>query len=473
MKPTYLTLLFCLCLASTHAQEIWTLEQCVDHAMEASRDVELARMNSAGADIDLQQARQARLPSLSGNVGVNGNFGRSIDPVTNSFESQNFYSNGISLGGGVLLYNGGRINHQIKQAQINQAAALEDQQASRNAVSLNVVNAFLQVLLSKENVVNAREQANVLAEQVANTSKLVDAGAVAKVNLLTIEAQYAREQQNLVTAENLQTLNLLALKQLLWLEPDYDLDIVAPSDLEAEQYMMPRAFDQVYVAALERLPEMKASELRVDAAQLNKDLAQSGRLPSLSLGYGAGTNWSSLARQRGASLGTIVVPQGNFVIGGTTVPVGIEVENFDIVNTPYFDQLNNNINYSLSINAAIPIYSNGINTANIQRAELGARQSEIQLDQTRQTVRTNVQNAIANHRAAAQRYDAARRSLSSQQLAAENAQRQYDVGVINSYDLLNAQNAFRQVQSEVLQAKYDLIFTYKLIDFYMGIPITL
>jgi len=441
--------------------------------MEASRDIELAEMNSAGADIDLTLAKQARLPSLSGNIGVNGNFGRSIDPVTNAFQSQNFYSNGLSLGGRAIIYNGGRINSQIKQAQINQAVALEDQQTTRNTISLNVVNAFLQVLQSKENVVNARQQVDVLAEQVANTTKLVDAGAVARVNLLTIEAQYAREQQNLVTAENTQTLNLLVLKQLLWLEPDFALDIVAPSDLEAERYMMPREFDQVYVAALERLPEVKASELRLDAAQMNKDIANSGRLPSLSLGYGAGTNWSSLVKQRGESLGTIIVPQGNFVIGGTSVPVGLELENFDIVNTPYLDQLNNNINYSLSISAAIPIYSNGINTANVQRAEITTRQTEIQVEQTRQTIRTNVQNAIANHRAAAQQYDAASRSLASQELAADNAQRQYDVGVINSYDLLNAQNAFRLVQSEVLQAKYDLIFTYKLIDFYMGIPITL
>ncbi len=473
MNRKSIFLLLCgLCISLfANAQEVWSLEKCINQAMDKNLNLELTRLGTQNAELSLQGAKESRFPSLSGSIGLNGNFGRSIDPVSNAFESRNFYSNGYSLGGGILLYGGGVINKSIQQSKIDLEATQYDEQTSRNNIALTVVNSFLQVLLAEENLGNARERYTVVQEQVANTRKLVEAGALARVDLLTIEAQGARELQSITTAENNYDLNLLALKQVLWLEPDFELGIVAPEGLEAEEYLVERSFDEVYVSALRQLPEVKANELRVQSAKLAEEIAKTNRMPRVTLGYGAGTNWSSVV-QEPTITGVQRVGQEVFI---NDLPVLIETEQptFTLQNTPYTDQLNNNINYNLNIGASIPIYANGQNRIGQQRAELNTLSQSIADEQGKQTIKTNVQTAIANHKAAVQQYLAASRSLESLRLAADNAQRQYDLGVINSYDLINARNNYQQVETEVLLAKYDLIFRQKLIDFFMGIPLTL
>ena len=460
-------------LSSIQAQELWTLEQCVNHALEKSLDVELASLSTQNSELTLKQSKESRYPSLNGSAGLNGNFGRSIDPVTNNFESQQFYSNGLSLNGGVLLYNGGRISKGIKQSGIDLEAAKLDEQANKNTITLNVVNSFLQVLLSQENMANAQDRFRVVQEQLENTNKLVEAGALARADLLNIEAQLAREEQNITTAQNTVELNKLALKQLLWLEPDFNLAVVAPAELDVQDYLQARMFNDVYISAINQLPEIKANELRVKSAKLGEEIAKTGKLPSITAGYGAGTNWSSLAKQFAGISGTERVPQPGVFIDNSPILFETTVPIVELENTPFVDQLNNNINYRLNLNASIPIYNNGQNRIAIQRAKLNSMSSVISNEQGKQTIKTNVQTAIANHRAAIQQYQAASKSLESLKLAADNAQVQFDLGAINSFDLLNSQNLYQQVQSEVLLAKYDLIFREKLIDFYMGIPIRL
>ncbi len=456
------------------AQEIWSLEKCVKYALDHSLDLRQSRVDAKQAEVNQIAAKQLRYPTLSGSTGYDVSFGRQVDRATNDFINQRFGNQSLRLNTGVTLFNGGRINNQIKQAALGlEAAELEADQMS-NDISLMVANAFIQVLFAKENLTNAEKSRELIASQLANTDKLIEAGSSPKNERLDLVAQLSQNEQMVVAAANEVDIAILSLKQLLQLDVDTDMDIEVPEIALPSDYDV-ESLDavQIYKEASAWQPGIKAGELRKRNAEIGVNLSKTRMIPELTLGAGAGSFYSTAARTNGDQIGISRFAIDGFILNGEPVNAAQEVPQFEKVNVSYPDQLNQNLGFGVGVTLTVPIYNQGQNKGNYELSKLEVVRSEIANEQVKNTLKTNVQRAVADLKAAKKQFEAATKTAEATRAAYSDAEKRFGLGVSNSLDFTTAQNNRDQAEVDLIIAKYDYIFSSKVIDFYRGQKITL
>jgi outer membrane protein len=473
------TLALLASFGSALAQESWTLEKSIMHARQNSLTIKQAQYTASLTELNYKQNKYNRLPSVNAGGNASYQFGRTIDPTTNTFNNESIGSNSFSLDVGVTLYNGNLINNSIKQSRIDFQAAQLDTEDAINTISLQVANAYLNVLLSEEQLENAEKRLELSQFQLDQTDKLIRAGARPANERLDFVAQTARDEQAVIEARNLVEINYLSLKQLLQLDPNTDIrivrpEVVIPADANPEAFTL----NEVYTAALGTQPNIRANALRSQSALLDESIARAGGLPSVTLFGSLNTYYSSVSRDflspnlDNASLvpGT---PQPIRINGIDALLTEFSYEGITFPNKTYGDQLNENFGQSVGISLRIPIYNNHRNNIAVERARLGVLNQEVFNRQAEQTLKTNIQQAIASARAAKLSHQAALRSVEAAQAAYDNAQKRFDLGGINSLDFTNTRILLDQAQVTLIQAKYQYLFNLKVVDFYLGRPLNL
>ena len=191
-----------------------------------------SQLATRNAEIDLEQAKQAKYPNLSGNLNLNLNFGRTIDPTSNSFITETFFANNYGIGSGVILYNGSRIKNTIKRRAIDLDAVQNDAKQASIDLSLSVALSYLNILFAVENIEIAEKQVTLNQQQANRTQKSINAGILPAAELLNIQAQISQSEQGVIAAQNTYEIALLQLKQLLRLDPTEDIKVEVPADVE-------------------------------------------------------------------------------------------------------------------------------------------------------------------------------------------------------------------------------------------------
>ncbi len=431
-----LTLLFLLSCSvmMLQAQEAWSLEKCVNHARQNSLNVKQAQYGILDSELANKQARMNRLPNLSASVRGGYQFGRTIDPTTNQFKNESIGFNSFGVDAGVTIFAGNTITNSIKQSKFDVEAAKLDAAAASNDIALQVASSYLSILLAEEQLENAKVRLQLSEAQLAQTDKLVQAGSVPANDRLDFVAQIAREQQAIIEADNLVNINYLTLKQLLELDPNIDLRIVRPEVVVPVANPDAFTLTDVYNTALSSQPQIEAGEMRIKSAEIGERLAYGQSFPTLSAFAGVSSNYSSIAR--------------------------------DVLS--YSEQIEQNFGQYAQLSLQIPIYSNHRNRVGLDRARLNSLNVEVQNKQAKNLLKTNVQRAIADARAAKESYAAAQRSEEAADAAYINAQRRFDLGAINSLEFTTASNNLNQAKVSLIQAKYQYLFNLKVVDFYMG-----
>ncbi len=458
---------------SSHAQEVWPLERCIQHALDNSLTLKQSKVDAQQAEVNHIAAKQSRIPQINGSTGYNVSFGRQIDPVTNDFINQNFGSQNLGLQGGVTLFNGGRVSNQIKQAALGKRAAELEADQMSNDISLQVAQAYLAILFAIENHANSEKNLELIQAQLEQTDKLIEAGTRPKNERLDLVAQVATNEQLVVAAQNEIDRTYLDLKQLLQLDGSYDLEVdvpelSVPTDYEIESL----TFDEVYSNALGWLPSIKAGELRRENAEIGVQLARTNMIPNITIGGSISTNYGTFTKRRGDLIGTETIRQ-EALVNGEPFVFEIEQDVFAFDKVPYTDQLNENLGYGFGISANIPIYNQGRNKAQLEISKLDVVRTEIANDQTKNLIKTDVQTAINDVKAARKAYEASQRTAEANRAAYSDAQKRYELGVANSFEFTTAQNNRDQAEVNLIIAKYDYIFRSKILDFYQGKKITL
>ncbi|MEM6318453.1 MAG: TolC family protein [Bacteroidota bacterium] len=440
-KTTTLLLLAVVLVLPSYAQEVWSLERCINHARQNNLTLKQSEIAVSQAELTEKGSRMARLPNVSARTSLGFNYGRGINPVTNDFINTRLGFNNWNLDANATLFNGGAISNTIKQSKLDLEAAKEDANTQFQNISLQMASAYLNILLAEEQVRIAQRAIEQTQEQLAIIDKRIDAGTVPKVDRLDILAQIARNEQTLIQAQNSVEINYLTLKNILELEPDYDLQIVLPDDImEVNESNAAQTLSSVYAQALNSQATIKASEARMKSAEFGVPIAKADALPRVTLFAGLDTRYASPSNFPSDSYGT---------------------------------QLNNNFGQVVGAQVNFPIYNNHRTRIGIERAKLDIINSEVQNRQVKQQLKADVQAAIANARAAQTELAASERSFEAAQAAFENAQKQYDLGVINTLELTTAKTNLDTAELNVARAKYDYVFRQKIIDFYLGKPMNL
>ena len=458
---------------------LWSLERCITYAKTNNLSIQQSTVSVKQAELTLESNKREFYPSLNGSVSYGLNTGRSIDPTSNDFVNSSIMTNGVSLSAGALVYSGGRVKNSIEQSRYDIDAAKLDMENFRNDVGLSVARAYLQILLVEEQLANSQVNLKQLEDQLAQTEKLINAGTLPANNRLDIEAQIASTEQILVGHENNVDISYLNLKQLLQLEPNTPFTIEKPTiDIPSVDQLDALGLDGIYDIAVQNQPNIAAGELRIKSAEKGVDIAKSALMPTISLGGGLSTNYSTIGRDFTnpdiASTG-FDTSFSNAIINGSSASLGLINEGFS-VNFPkanYFQQFGGNLSAFIGVSVNVPIYNKGQNKINIERSKLGVINQQYSNRIMRQGLKSDIQRAIADAKAASKQMYAAEKSVKAQEAAFQNTERRFKVGTANSFEYNTARNNLDSAKTLYVSAKYEYIFRLKIIDFYQGKSIKL
>ncbi len=480
IKKYLLAAILCIAtLFSSEAQETWSLEKCISYAQQNSLSMKQAEIGIENTRLTEKQSKMERMPGISGSVSGGYSFGRTIDPTTNTFQAQSRGTNGISIGADYTLYNGGRINNTIKQSKLDLAAQKAETDDIARTLSLNVAAAYLNILFAEEQLTNASKRLEQTQEQLKQTNRLIQAGSLPENDRLQILATQAQNEQQVITNQNSVAISYLNLKNLLQVEPDYDLVIQKPGDITipTDSDIDVLELKSVYQQALQNQPSIKAGELRIQSAGLDVDIAKSGKLPTVSLFGNLRTDYAT-----GIPDPTNITDPGQLELGppqlvniaGADASVAFyQINGFKFGDRSYLDQLNDNFGQSIGVSIGVPIYNKHRNNINIERARLGIINTEIALEQTKQQLKNDVQRAIADAKAAKKQLEAAEKTLEALQASYENTEKKFNLGAANTFEYTSAKNQMDLSAVDLTIAKFDFLYKLKIVEFYQGKKITL
>jgi len=471
MRKAYLLIISLLFLGAnvSTAQDVWSLEKCIDHALNESIGIQQSELNILNSEIDLDLAKQARNPNLNASSGVGWNFGRTIEPTTNAFITETFFSNNYGLNSGVIIFDGFRIKNNIKKSGLDLDAAKADKEQVKQDLALNIALAYLNILFSKENIEIAKKQKSLNEKQLVQIDKSIAAGALPKADRLNLEAQVAQSEQNIIVAENAYEIGLLQLKQFLRLEPSEAIEVEVPTDFSVGTDPDMLTFEELLNEALKRRYDLRAAELRAEGATLDIDIAKSAYYPTLTAFGNLRTNYSNQARElTGFEIETI---QQDFTLGTQMGTVTTEIEQPVFQKPGFSSQLDQFLSYGFGLGLTIPIYNNGINKGNVQRANLNVENQKLMKDQLVENFKQSVMQALADARAAKRKLAASEKSLEAQQLAFDNVTKRLELGATNSFEWETQKTQLENLELSRLNDKYDYLFKVKILDFYLGKPL--
>lgn len=455
------------------AQQVLTLEQCIQRAEEknlmvinAMLDEELARAAKSQANWDIA-------PDLNGFASHSYNFGRVVDRFTNTFANDRVRSNNFFLSTNVALYEGGRRMDRIRQADLDIRSAEQAREAMLNDVRLEVTQAFLDVLGLRERIRASEAQVKNTEEQLTFTEALVEAGRLPQAELLTIRAQLAQEELTMTDLSNQHDQRLLALGRAMQMQLNelMGLDIQGP-DINGLRIVEPTVgAEEVLEIVLRSNPSYAQAQRAMESAEKGIDIARAGHLPTLSLGASVGTGYSGL-NQRVVGEPVIGEPQPiGFTASGETVfapNIGFNTE-----LTPFGDQLDQNLNETVGLQLNIPIFNNMRNRTNVAQARIRHEQARNRMTVVRDDLMRNVVDALVMQRSAYRQYLAADRAVEAGTLALEYAQERFNAGAITSIELTAAKTQLNRNTAELINAKYQYMMASKYLDILQGIPVSL
>jgi len=464
-------LLFCF---SASAQNKWNLQECVQYAIDHNISVKQADVQARITALQLKLNKAGQYPnvSLSSNAGYN--FGRSINPATNAFDNQSIFFSGFQMQSGVNLFNWFSQRHAIEASKLDQQAADAATDKARNDIALNVAVAYLQALLAYEQIEVSNIQLEQSRFQLQNIRKQVEAGVLPELNAAELEAQLARDSAAYIVANGTYQQNLVQLKALLNLDMATPFDIEKPNveaiPVEPLAALQPQV---VYQMALKNLPQQRVNQFRYQSAQKNIQVARANMYPTLSAFANIGSRYSSLFPDQ---QNITVTPTGKFdtlgfveVTPGNVQPAVRPSFSTVVPNTPFGRQLFDiNLSQAVGINLSIPIFNNRQLRTNWDRAKLNAESIKLQLDQDNLTLQQDIYTAYNDAVNAMQRYNAAQKAAEASEKAFNFSQRRYDVGLLQTIELITNQNNLYRTRLDALSARYEYVFRMKLLEFYKG-----
>ncbi|ADR21029.1 transporter [Marivirga tractuosa] len=477
MLRIFIVFIFLTIGLNAHGQDKWSLQKCVDYALENNLQVKQSGLDVESAEISLFGSKMSTLPNMNGNLGLNTSTGRSIDPFTNTIIDRGINSQNAGLNASLPLFDGGQRYNSIKRDQFGQLAAEKDLESVQNDVTLNVVTFYTNILFNKELLETAKLRLLTTESQENRVEKQVEIGALAQADLLQIRQQKANDELEVVRAENNLEISYLQLKQALQIPADQEFDIEIPELPEPNEGELMESSSNVYQYALQNQPVIKAAEFRKESAMRGIGVARSGYYPSLSLNAGISTNYSSAAPDRFPVLGSenVTIPQE---IGYVPLPNGERQPVFDDVTVPsesaentYWNQLDFNQRRFVGLSLNIPIFNRFQVKNNVQQSIINHKRSEYQLTSAKNQLQQTIEQAYLDVKAAAKSYQALKNSYEAAELSFRNAEQRLELGATDAVEFTQIKNDFERVKSDLIRAKYDYIFKLKVLDFYQGKPL--
>lgn len=467
-----LLFVFLIGLPSEAQTKKWTLKECVDYALQHNITIKQTDLDAQAAAIDKKAALGNFLPTINGSASHSWNIGLNQNITTGLLENQTTQFTAAGLNSNITIYNGLQNQNRLRRASLSIIASQYQLTKIKDDVSLNVANAFLQILFNKENLKVQKEQELNNEKQMDRTTELVNAGSVPRGDLLDMTATVAANKQAVVIAENTLLISKLSLAQLLQLDNFQDFDI-AENDYDADvkdSETMLQTPASIFEKAKEQRAELKIAKTNLEIAEKDVKIARGAYQPTLSGFYSFSTRASYADR---VVDGIPITKQiGTVDVNGQSYPV-LQQTYTPVLGRPdnVFNQFSDNKGHSFGLQLNIPILNGFSARNNVARSKISLERSKIAYNQQELDLERNVYTAFTDAKGALNSYASAVSALEARTEAYNYAKEKFAVGLMNAFDLNQAQTLFVNAQSEVLRTKYDYIFRTKVVEYYFGIPI--
>lgn len=417
----------------------WSLDDCIGYALHNNIEIQQRSLKVESSDADLSTAKFSRLPNLGASVGYQASFGRGTGE-DNTYKSGTVQNGSFDVSASMPLFQGMRINRQIKAGKLDLAAAVQDLEKAREDVSINIMTLYLDVLYNKELVGVAERQLVLSSQQAVRSRALAASGKQPESAVYESDALEAKDRLALTQARNDLRLALLNLSQALNRESAAGFDIVDPtldSVTLASLHRLGSAED-VYAYAVENRPHIRAEQLRLESSEHSIAIARSELYPSLSLRGGYGTGIYS-----------------NSSISG------------------FWPQFRKNGSESVGVTLSVPIFNRRATHNNILKAKIALRSQQLAVTNAERELRKLIEQAWYNADAAYAKYNSAQAASASAKVAFAYEEQKAAAGRSTIFDFNDAKTRMEKAEAEAVQAKYEFVFRSKILDFYRGQPLRL
>jgi outer membrane protein len=486
MRNTKIITLFLsafLSVLNVVAQDKWDLRRCVEYAMANNISIKQADIDSRTAKLSYDQAKTAQFGSVNAATAMGLNFGRSINQTTNVYTNTQGISQYYSLNANVTLFNWFALRRTTEANKYVYDARVVIIDKIKNDVTLNVAAAYLQALLSKQQVTLAKTKLLLTKHQLENTRALVDAGSVPELNAAELEVQFATDTAAVITAQESYDINNLQLKAILNLDAaaafDLDTPPVETIPVESIASLQP---DEVYAIAIGAFPQQKLNDLLINGYQKLVDVNRGRLYPTLSI-YGAlGDNFfNNLQKQTLVPLSPI--PTQGYALDPVTnaqYPVYVPNGKIEYSSQPFFnsfqgygDQMSNNFGQQVGLQLNIPIFNGNIARTNYKKSQLNVVSAKLTKDNDLLALKQGVYQAYYNAVASLEKFEANKKAVAVAEKSFDLSTKRYNIGMLNTIDYLTNQNNLFTARINQLTAQYDYVFRMKVLEYYKGLGIKL
>lgn len=460
-----------------NAQEKWSLNKCIEHARENNIDIQRGYNALANADLARWQSKLAFLPTANINGGYYWNFGLTIDPITNTRQPGSRQTLSTTASGNWTLLSGGRNIYQLQQSRLNSLAALYQLEEVKNNIVLNIASAYLQIIVNLQLESVAQGQLSTSLKSLERTQILFENGAISKDNYLQSVAQTKVDEGNLTSAVNAVMLSKLQLFQILQLETDFEsFDIKVPEVNLNQLSLNDYGRDDLKNQAVQNQPAVRAADANLESAQYGIKLANSARYPSLFFLAQLNSNYV-----QGLPYFTDFVELTTYTLVEDPLTGNIE-QIPQVINVPdpnsqikytVGNQLSDNWNQFIGFGFQVPLFNGGTSHAAVQRAKIQENNASLDKKASELAVRQTIERALVDAKNSLALFNAANASSKASELALNNAQLNFDEGVISAFDLGLSKNQYLAAKSQEIQTKFDYLFKVKVLEFYLFNQISL
>ena len=437
MKRALLITLLVTTVLGLQAQKVWTLDECINYALEHNLDLQKSQLARQQAEYQYKMSQNAWLPTLNANAGEYLGFGQSPS-YTGIYVSDNSSSSSFGANLSLPLFQGLNLYNTAKADALNLQATEMDRKAAQLNLKLNVIGFYMQVLYGKEQVEIARRQVELSNEQLEKTQQLFENGRIAEADVYESQAQLATDQANLTQAETDLALSLLTLMQALEIEDGEDFEVSDPEAFFAGENQELDTPQNTITQALLNQPSMEAARLRLQKSHYDLKATKSAWYPSL-----------------------------DFYAGYSNGLYHYFSDNYP--NTPANEQLKRNSRAQLGVSLNIPIF-NGMKTKyRVKMTELSIDEQQLNLENVEKSLRKEIRQAYGNAKAAKQKMEAMKNSLDASRVAYEYAKAGFEMGKKTLLELNESKTRLHKAESDLLQARYEYLYRIKIIELYRNV----
>ena len=430
---------------SVSAQKQWTLQACIDHAMQNNITLQKARLSQQSAAEDLKGAKGSLLPTVSASanqsIGYRPWQDAGITTVTNGTVNtkidKTYYNGSYNLNAQWTVWNGNRNYNNVKLNRLSEQQAELEVTQTANSIQERIAQLYVQILYLDESVKVSQASLETSKKNEERGQMMVEVGKMSKADLAQLTAQRASDEYNVVDAQAQMANYKLQLKQLLELTFDEAFDVVIPAATDEQALADIPDLMTVYEQALGTRPEIESSKLSIQSSDLNVKVAKAGWLPSLNLTGGVTTSTNSLS-QNG-----------------------------------WGNQMKTNLNTSAGLTLSVPIFDGRSTRTAVNKAKIQQQQAQLDLQNQQETLYQTIEGYWLDANTNQQRFRAAQTTVDSEQQSYDLLAEKFNLGLTNIIELMNGKDRLLTAQQNRLQSKYQTILNRQLLKFYAGGELTI